>query len=52
MRRYPSPKLAIRMLFFYLKNSVENSTNNVKTQKIANILETAGHIAKSSSFQP
>jgi len=36
----------------YLKNSVKNLTTNVKTRKIAHILETAGDIAKSSKSQP
>ena len=30
MERYPSPKLAARMRFFYLKNSVENWTKKIK----------------------
>jgi len=51
MERYPSPKLAARMQFFYLKNSVKNRTRNVETRKISCTLETAGNIAKSSKFE-
>jgi len=51
MKRFPSPKLAARMHFFYLKSSVENWTKNVKIRKIANIVETAGNSAKFSKFQ-
>jgi len=36
------------MHFFYLINSVKNGTK--KKRKIANILDTAGNIAKSSKF--
>ena len=47
----PVQNLLPQSIFFCLKNCVKNWTKNVKTRKIANILETAGSIAKSSKFQ-
>jgi len=51
MKRYPSPKLVARMLFSTFKTALKLN-KNATTRKIAYILETAGNIAKSSTFQP
>jgi len=40
------------MHFSTLKTASQIEQNDLKTRKIANILGTAGHIAKSSNFQP
>jgi len=52
VKRYPSPELAARMHFSFLKNSVENRAKNVKTRKIANIIKTARNVTKFLIFQP
>jgi len=49
--KIPKPKTCCQNSFLCLKNSVKNWTKNVKTRKIANILETAENIVKSSKFQ-
>jgi len=52
MEKIPKPKTCCQNAFFYLRNSVKNSTKNVKARKIINILKTTENIAKSSKFQP
>jgi len=48
---YPTPNLAARMPFFYLKKAFKIEKKNVKTRKIANIWKMAGSTAKPSKFQ-
>jgi len=46
MKKYPSPKLGVRMHFSSLEKALKIEQKNVKTGKIANNLETAGNIEK------
>jgi len=48
--KIPNPKNAARMHFSTLKTALKIDHKMQKTRKIANILETAGNIAKSSKF--
>jgi len=51
MKRFPSPKLAARIYFFYLKNCVKIE-HKCKFSENCLYLGMAGNIAKSSKLQP